>query len=129
MAQEKRRSKTITQLFTALLLNDATTSSNSSTINVGDYTDFLLYLDIDSTNAPTDVQFIVQFSNDGGTTWFDYKNDFFGDLRYEDTATASGLKECVSGKCGGRTFRLRAVGAGTTSTATFLINAYIEFFK
>jgi len=129
MPYEKKRIDTIQTLINAVRLDDSPTSYNSDAINTEDFTDFLLFLNIDSTLAPTDVVFIVQFSDDGGTTWYDYQNDFWGDLRYEDVATAAGIKECLHGKVGGRKMRLRAVATGTDATNYFDITAKIELFR
>jgi hypothetical protein len=112
----KRYDTTITTLINAVRIDDDPTSYNSAAIDCEIKNKFLLFLNIDSTLSPTTLQIIVQFSDDGGDTWYDYKNDFFGDLLYEDTEVASGVKHCVSGECIGSTMRVRAVGVGTNST-------------
>lgn len=120
------RSAIIT-LIDGVTFNNTTTASNSNAQDCYSYRYFLLYLNIDSTNAPTDIQFLIQYSDDGGTTWYDYRQGLFASLFYEDTVVAAGILECFSGEVMGRTIRLRVVATGTTSTATFLVTAKIEF--
>ena len=117
----------ITTLLNAVRIDNDPTSSSSAAISTADYNEFQLYIDIDSTLAPTTLQLNVEFSDDGGTTWYKYMNDFFGDLSWEDTATASGLKQCVSGRCVGKTMRVTAVGVGTTASAFFDVTVKVEF--
>lgn len=118
----------VATLLDAVVFNAVTTTYSSAAQAVGQYRRFLLYLDIDSTLAPTDVRFIVEFSPDGGTTWHEYRQGLFAALYYEDVDTAAGLKVCFSGECAGRTFRLRVVATGTTATALFTVTAKAEFF-
>lgn len=123
------RSPTITTLIDAATYDDSTTSENSAAQDTDEYRKFLLFLDVDSANTPTTVQFIVQFSDDGGTTWYDYKQGLFTSLYYEDQDTASGITECFSGECAGRDFRLRVVATGTDATNTFTVTAKVEFYS
>lgn len=125
----RERSTTITTLIDGTVFNDVTTSENSAKVDTDDYRKFLLFLDVDSTGTPTTVQFIVQFSDDGGTTWYDYKQSLFASLYYEDQDTASGITECFSGECAGRDFRLRVVATGTDATNTFTVTAKVEFYS
>ena len=127
--QKHVRRSPIKNLFNAQILDDDPASTNSSTLDTDNEANFTLYLNITSTLSPTNVQFIVQFSNDGGTTWLDYKKDEFVSLFYEDVDTASGLKECVSGQCVGSDFRLRIVGTGTDATNFFTVTADVEFWS
>lgn len=129
MAYEPKRIKTIVTLWEDEVFNDVQTSLNSSRVRTKDYTDFALFLFIDSTLAPTDIVFKIQFSNDDGTTWFDLQNDFWADLRYEDTAVAAGVYEVLSGKCAGRDIRLRAVAIGTSAANLFTVSAYLELYR
>lgn len=121
------RSAVVT-LLDAVVFNDVTTTDQSAAQDVRQYRGFTLYLNIDSTLAPTDIRFIVEFSPDGGTTWHEYRQGPFASLYYEDQDTASGLLVCLSGDCAGRTFRLRAVATGTSATALFTATAQAEFY-
>jgi hypothetical protein len=119
----------IETIITARVFNNVLTALNSPGIDTRRRRRFLLFLDVDSANSPTTIQFIVQFSDDEGVDWFDYKQGLFASLFYEDTDTASGIKECFSGECAGRLFRLRAVAVGTTAPNTFTVTARVEFLN
>lgn len=123
------RSPLVTTLLNAVVFNAATTNQNSAQVDVEPYRRFTLYLQVDSTLAPTTIQFLVQFSPDGGTTWHTYKQGLFASLFYEDTDVASTVYECFSGECAGRLFRLRAVAVGTDATNLFTVTAKAEFFR
>lgn len=123
-----RRSSLIT-LIDAITLDDDPTSYNSSAQAVDEWRHFLLYLDVDSTGTPTTVRFILQFSDDEGTTWYSYLQGLFASLYYEDQDTASGIKECFSGDVVGRDLRLRAVGTGTSASNSFTITAKLELYS
>lgn len=113
----------------ARVFNDVLTALNSPAYDTYTRRKFLLFLDIDSTLAPTTIQFIPQFSDDSGTDWFDYKQGLFASLFYEDTDTASGIKECFSGDCAGELFRLRVVAVGTDGTNLFTVTARVSFLN
>lgn len=117
----------ITTLLSAQSFDATTTSKNSSSVDCSRWRKFLLYLNVDSTLTPTDIRFIPQFSDDAGTTWFDYKQGLFASLYYEDADTASGITECFSGDVVGRLFRLRAVATGTSAANKFTVTATVEF--
>lgn len=129
MPFQEHKIPTLITLEEDQVLDDSPTSKNSAAQDTEPYSRFLLYLKIDSTLAPTDIRFIIQFSNDGGTTWFDLQNDFWGDLRYEDTAVASIVYECLEGPCAGKKMRLRAVATGTNATNYFTYSAYLELYR
>ena len=113
----------------ARVFNNVLTALNSPSYDTDRWRKFLLFLDITSANAPTTIQFIVQFSDDGGTDWFDYKQGLFASLFYEDADTAGGIQECFFGECAGRLFRLRAVAVGTTAPNTFTVTARVSFLN
>jgi len=103
------------------------TSQTSNSVSTEDKRNFILYLDITSTGTPTDILFKVQFSNDN-SNWYDLTDWFYGDLRYEDTATASGLHECMSWHTVGRYMRLYAEVTGGDDDNYFTITAKVEFY-
>jgi len=129
MAYEPKRIPTIVTLEEDQVLDDDPTSKNSDPVPTESYTHFALFLKVLSAGAPTDIVFKIQFSNDGGTTWWDLQNDFFGDLRYSDAAVATVVNEVMDGPCSGRLLRLRAVGTGTAVSDTFTYSAYLEFYR
>ena len=125
----KRRS-VVTTLIDAVTFDATTTSKNSDKLDVDEWEHFLLFLDVDSTGTGDHIiQFIPQFSDDGGTTWYSYKQGLFASLFYEDVDTASGIKECFSGEVAGRDFRLRAVATTTSSSLKFTVTAKVEFYS
>lgn len=100
------------------------------------FSKFLLYLDITFNAATTtgndgrELQIKPQFSNDSGSTWFDYQNNFWGDLRFNDSQGNNSIKRCFSGDSFGKDWRLQAVatnGAYATTTVSTVIAAYVEF--
>lgn len=123
------RSGVITTLIDAVLLDDDPTYYNSAALDCSGFRNFLLYLSVDSTGAPTTVQFLVQFSDDGGTTWWTYKQGPFASLFYEDGDTATQINECFSGECAGRLMRIRAVAVGTDGSKKFLVSAKVELWN
>lgn len=122
------RRREIVTAIDGVVLDDDPTSTNSSTISADPWTDFLLMLSVLSSGTPTTVQFLVQFSDDVGTTWYTYKQGVFASLYYEDGDTASVVTECFSGKVHGRDMRVRAVGVGTDGSNTFTITAKVELW-
>lgn len=122
------RSGAITTLVNAQVFDNVQTAYNSAAVATDPWRHFLLFLDVDSTATPTDIQFIVQFSDDNGTTWYSYKQGLFASLFYEDQDTASGIFECFSGEVAGRDMRLRVVATGTTAANKFTVTAKVEFY-
>ena len=103
------------------------TSLVSSSVSTEDHRNFVLYLDVTSTGTPTDILFSVQFSNDN-VNWYSLTDWFYGDLRYEDTATANGLHESMSWHTVGRYMRLNAGVTGGTVANYFTVTARVEFY-
>ena len=111
--------------------NDTGSTFNSEIISCEPYTKFNLFYKITKANTPTDIKINVQFSPDSGTTWHDYKNWFFGDLRYDDTAIGTGsiLRNVVMGDCIAEHMRISTLAAGVSSTNTFVISGMRVTFK
>jgi len=116
---------TYVSLFSGQVFN-ATTSANSSSLDVSTARWANIFLDIDtSAGTPTDIRLIPQFSPDSGTTWFDYSVDQWVDLRYVDAQMpvleVIPLNYVIPGL-----FRLRAVATGTDGSNTFTLSADIQ---
>lgn len=123
------RKTAISTIVNAQDFDDAQTSYNSDGQDVDDWRYFLLYLNVDSTGTGAHyIQFILQFSPDGGTNWYDLAEGEFAALFYEDVDTASGIKECFSGKCHGRDMRLRIVATNTSANLKFTVTAKLELW-
>lgn len=117
----------ITTLVNNVTFNDVLTSLNSEGVVCSGFREFLLYLTMVSANTPTRIQFIPQFSNDVGVTWFSYLQGPWASMMFEDTVMATQITECYSGAVLASRFRLRTVATGSTSTNTFRITAAVEF--
>lgn len=116
---------TVVSLFSAQVFNNTTTSANSSAVDVSGARWAVIYIDLAESGNPTDIRLIPQFSNDGGTTWFDWSVDQWVDLRYVDAQMP--LTESIPlNYVIGTDFRLRAVATGTTASDTFTLSADIE---
>ena len=102
------------------------TSATSGAFTVTPYRKFMLsYEVVKSAGTPTDIQFFVDYNN--GATWVQYRNDFWGQLLYDDVATSSKLSRCHSGDCVGTQMRVRCVATGTGAAASFTVtNAKME---
>jgi len=110
--------------------NDVGSVFNSEIISCEPFTKFNLFYKITKANTPTDIKINVQFSPDSGTTWHDYKNWFFGDLRYDDTAIGTnGIKNVVMGDCIAEHMRISTLAAGVSSVNTFVISGMRVTFK
>lgn len=120
---------TLTALNTTY--DDSPTTATSATVDCSRARTFLFLWNVLRTNAPTDIQVICEFSNDGGTTWFAYRNNFWGQLLYDDIAvgTSPGISRCYSGDCVGDFIRFRIVCQGTTGSATFVVSGATLILK
>lgn len=123
------------QLFTDQDIN-ATAEVNSqddgnaqAPIDCSSYRNFSLELAILSTNSPTDIEFFVEFSNNGGTTWKHYAQGLFASLVYSDLSVATLRDEIFTGLVVGDMFRLRVVGVGTDGTDIFTFSALVRFWR
>lgn len=124
-----RRRHAMVTLLDAEVLNDTQTSVNSDAVAVDLWGNFLLFLSVDSAGSPTTVRFLLQFSDDGGTTWYTYRQGLWAALYYGAADTAYGVWECFSEECHGRDMRLRATGTGTSAQATFTVSATLELWR
>lgn len=119
-----------TTLLNAVRLDDDPTSYNSAAYDVDGQSAAWVLVDIDSTLAPTAVRIIAQFSDDGGTTWWDFVEGLWASLYWEDTDTAAGIKQAFLLPCGGiDDVRIRAVATGTDATNFFDVTVKIRRFR
>ena len=107
----------------AVQLDDDPTSVEGAALTCKGYRYFTLYLDLGATLTPTTLEIIVQFSDDGGTTWYEYRQGLFAALFYEDTVivSGSGVKEVYQGNVIGQDCRVKAVAVGSNATNFFTI--------
>ena len=98
-------------------------------IDCSSYRNFSLELRILSTASPTDIEFFVEFSNDGGTNWHHHAQGLFASLVYSDLSVATLVTEIFTGLVVGDMFRLRIVGTGTDGTDFFTFSALVRFWR
>ena len=109
-----------TTLLNAVRLDNAPTSSYSAAYTVTGYDAVWVFIFIDSTLAPTNVRILAQFSDDAGTTWWDFEEGFWAALYWEDVDTASGVRKALLLPCTGiDTLRIGAIATGTDATNYF----------
>lgn len=124
------------RLFTSQRIDDDPTEVNSqddglvaSAIDCSTYRTFSLELAILSTASPTDIEFFVEFSSDGGTTWSHHAQGLFASLVYSDLSVATLRNEVFTGLVVNDLFRLRVVGTGTTAVNFFDFSALVRFWR
>ena len=110
-----RRQKVV-DFITAILFNCPGQIAVSQPFECLGYRDLLLLIDLDVTGQPTDIVIELEFSNDR-VNWYKYSQDFWIDLRYEDTA--GDLLECVEAPVLAPWVRVRLVSTGCEAGATF----------
>jgi len=114
-------------LFSSQVLN-ATTTATSSSVSCQGFKNFRLWNTVTSAGTPTDITFTLQLSDDSGATWYDLTENFWGNLIYEDTTTASGMSEVLLGQLAGAThLRLKIDGVGTDASNTFTVSTSVTF--
>ena len=121
--------KTSTVSINNVTFNNTTTSSTGSTVDCQLYREFLLFLDVGEagSSGTKTIEFTVQQSDDGGTTWYDYMDGAFGSLLESGASANGGIKKCLTGKCYGDRIRVNAESTSTTATETFTVTADFIF--
>lgn len=110
--------RTTHAFVTTITFDDDPTTYTATGIDVSAYRDFLLLVNVAVVDTPTDIVIRVQFSDDG-STYYNYMNGPFGDLRYEDAAGAK--LEAIAGKCIAQYMRVYVAATGTGSTHKFTL--------
>jgi len=119
-----------TTLIDDVTIDDAPTFYNSEAMDVTEYNAVWVLIDIDSTLAPTDLRVLAQFSDDGGTTWWDFEEGLWASLYWEDTDTAAGINKSFLLPCGGiDDIRIRIVGTGTDAGNFFVCTVLARAFR
>jgi len=106
----------------AQVFDNVQTTYTSAEIDCSGYRNFLLRLRLSVTLAPTTIQIIVQFSQDG-TTYENYVRGPFGSLMYEDTAGSK--NECIEGPVLGAKMKIYVVAVGTDATNKFTLTSKV----
>jgi len=103
-----------TTIIDDVRIDDAPTFYNSAMQSTPGYAGAWILIDIDSTLAPTNLRVLAQWTNDGGTTWWDFEEGLWASLYWEDTDTAAGVNKAFNLPLGGiDDWRIRVVGTGT----------------
>ena len=119
-----------TTLIDAVRIDNDPTSYNSGAMDVTEYSAVWVLIDIDSTLAPTTLRVLAQYSDDAGTTWWDFEEGLWASLYWEDTATAAGINKAFLLPCGGiDDIRIRVVGTGTDATNYFDVTVKARAFR
>ncbi len=106
-----------------VLFDSAAETYTSNSFECAPYKEFLLFIDLDVTGAPTDIRIWVEFSHDN-VNFFKLMDGPFGSLMYEDAA--GDKKEAVSGKIIAHWMRIYVVSSGCTSSLTFKLSVTAE---
>ena len=118
-----KRLKTVK--FLDNILFDATAETfTAKEFECAAYSTGLLKINLDVTGTPTDIYFVIQFS-DNLIDWYNYVRGPFGDFRYEDSA--GDKKECIDFPILDKYMRIYAVSSGCSGSATFLMNVSVTF--
>ena len=90
---------------------------------------------VTETGTATDITFTLQFSNDGGTTWFDYRVGPWVKYRFDDATiaahTSGQLKICEPFECVAPMVRMSVTGTGLLAATNFftVANGTFEYFN
>lgn len=116
----------IQTLLNAQILN-ATTQRLSASFDCSPYTKGIFYLDLAvSAGAPASITLSFEFSDDGGTTWFQFFDADFWPLTIQDLENAP-FTRAFAFQCPGRLVRARA-DAPTDASNTITVTLTAEFF-
>lgn len=122
------RTKDLIELFDMFKVVN-TTEQISDDVECAPFRKFGLYVFIDSTGAPTTLQVKVQFLDRWSGRWHWYKQGPFASMFWEDSDTASGIKEAFVGDVLGRAVRVVLLGAGTSAQAYFTVSVTMDFWN
>lgn len=119
-----------TTLVNAVRIDDDPTSFNSAAQDSTGMSGAWILISIDSTLAPTDLRILAQWSNDAGTTWWDFEEGLWASLMWEDTDTAAGILKAFLLPLGGiDTYRIRVIGTGTNAGNFFDVTVLSRLFR
>lgn len=119
----------IATLFSAQAIN-ATPTAQSSNQDVDQYLKARLYVNVQRSAAEPDRLIIrPQFSDDGGTDYFDDEAQTIELTDMTQIPTSGGYEFSFVIENLGRDFRLELEGVNTDATHTFTVTVTAEFFK
>jgi hypothetical protein len=119
----------IASLFTSQAIN-ATPTAQSSNQDVDPYLKAILYVEVIRSSAPADKLIIrPQYSDDGGTTYYDAEDQTVELSDMTKIPTSVGYRFTMELPYLGRDFRLELEGVNTDATHTFTVTVTAEFIK
>ena len=117
-------------IIDAIQIDDAPTFYNSAMQSTPGMAGAWVLIAIDSTLAPTNLRILAQWTDDGGTTWWDFEEGLWASLYWEDLDTAAGINKAFNLPLGGiDDWRIRAVGTGTDATNYFTVTVMYRCYS
>lgn len=116
-----------TTLHNSAVLNATTTAINSGAVVSDGWREFALLMQLSSSGSPTTIQIIPEFSDDGGTTWYQLLEGVWASMFFEDTLLANTIRRVFTGPVVAGLMRVRIVGSGTTASNTFTATIKVVF--
>lgn len=111
----------LADLEVELISGSATATSRA--VDCSRFTRGILMFHLESVGTPTDVVIDLEFSPDGGTTWFKKSDTYWADLRFDDTVcTGAGFERAYAFDCDGDDFirfTVTGTGVGATGVTSF----------
>ncbi len=120
------RAREIAPLLSTTRLNDDPTSINSAEFAIQHFTEALVYLTMQASGTPTTLQFIAQFTSDGGIVWYDYLQGIWASMFFEDTILATKRTEVYRLPLTGSRGRIRAIAVGSDGNNFFDVAIRLE---
>ncbi len=115
---------TITQVMTAQVFNNVTTTANSSTFDCTRYRYLVVYVSLTESGSATDIRLRAQFDR-GSSNFHDWYIDQWVDLRWP-TGVMPVTEIIPVNQVVGTTFRVRADATGTTAVNTITASIWVE---
>jgi hypothetical protein len=125
----RRQSTILTAINTTY--DDSPTTATSASVDCSMFRRGSFNAIVTESGTATDITFTLQFSNDGGTTWFDYRVGPWVKYRFDDATIAAHasnqLKICEPFECVAPNVRMIVTGVGTDASNSFTVaNATFE---
>ena len=94
--------------------DNGNTSETSRAVDCSRFTRGVFQFHLESDGTPTDILIELEFSPDGGTTWYKKSDTYWADLRFDDTVCAgAGFNRAYAFDCDGDDFiRFVVTGSG-----------------
>jgi hypothetical protein len=114
------------QLFDAVVIDDAPIVAYSAEVDTN-YCPFVVYLNIDSTGVGGHYIFLtLQFYDAISDAWYNFNQDIWATIAFEDVATSGGLLVSYRSEQSGMRMRLKFTGVATTALLYFTISGWAD---